>query len=79
MWIHQQAWFHLGDLSAGQEGSYQLKNPNSGVYFLVIEGDVTVEGVQLNRRDGIGISETSSISFKTSSDSKVLLMEVPLI
>ena len=79
MWIHQQAWFHLGDLSAGREGSYQLKNPNSGVYFLVIEGDVTVEGVQLNRRDGIGISETSSISFKTTSDSKVLLMEVPLI
>ncbi len=79
MWIHQQAWFHLGDLSVGWEGSYTLKNPQTGVYVLVIEGDVTVEGVQLNRRDGIGISETSSISFKTTSDSKVLLMEVPLI
>lgn len=78
MWIHQQAWFHLGDLSAGREGSYQLKNPQSGVYFFIIEGDVTVEGIELRRRDGIGVSETSNINFKTSSESKVLLMEVPM-
>lgn len=78
MWIHQQAWFHLGDLSAGREGSYQLKNPHSGVYFFIIEGDVTVEGIELRRRDGIGVSETSNINFKTSSESKVLLMEVPM-
>ncbi len=79
MWIHQQAWFHLGDFSAGWEGSYQLKNHQTGVYFFVIEGDVTVEGIELNRRDGLGISETSNINFKIRSDSKVLLMEVPLI
>ncbi len=78
MWIHQQAWFHLGDLSAGWEGSYSLKSQQSGLYLLVIEGNATVAGTELNRRDGIGIWETDKVDIKVNSDSKLLLMEVPM-
>lgn len=78
MWIHQQAWFHLGDLAAGWEGSYHLKATNTGVYVFVIEGNATVNGIDLHRRDGIGISETDTLEFKTNAQSKILLMEVPV-
>lgn len=79
MWIHQQAWFHLGDLSAGWEGSYTLKGKDSGVYVFVIEGNAVVEGIELNRRDGLGISETEKFNIKVNADSKLLLMEVPMV
>ena len=78
VWIHQQAWFNLGDLSAGWEGSYKLNNPQSGVYVFVIEGEVTVAGNELSRRDGLGVSETQEIKISVKSDSKILIMEVPM-
>ena len=78
VWIHQQAWFNLGDLSAGWEGSYKLNNPESGVYVFVIEGEVTVAGNELSRRDGLGVSETQEIQISVKSDSKILIMEVPM-
>jgi len=78
VWIHQNAWFHLGDLSEGWEGEYELKDKSNGVYFFVIEGDVTIAGQALNRRDGLGISETDSITIKTDSQTKLLVMEIPM-
>jgi len=78
VWIYQNAWFHLGDLSEGWKGMYQLKDKKNGVYFFVIEGKVTVAGQELNRRDGLGVSEAESIEIATSAQTKLLVMEVPM-
>jgi len=78
VWIHQQAWFHLGELSQGWKGVYKLKAEKNGVYFFVIEGTVTVAGHDLNRRDGLGVSETDEIDIVTNSDARLLIMEVPM-
>ncbi len=77
-WIHQDAWFHLGDLDAGTELEYQLKGAGSGLYVFVIEGEVEVAGETLARRDGLGITDAQAVTFKASANSEVLLMEVPL-
>jgi redox-sensitive bicupin YhaK (pirin superfamily) len=79
VWIHQQAWFHFGELSEGWNGNYNLKGVNNGVYFFVIEGDVTVAGQPLNRRDGFGISEINEIEITANSTAKLLVMEVPML
>ena len=78
VWIHQNAWFHLGDLSAGWEGSYTLKNAQSGVYVFIIEGDAAVAGIELSRRDGLGITDVQEIQIAAKSDTKILIMEVPM-
>jgi len=78
VWIYQNAWFHLGDLSEGWKGTYQLKDKKNGVYFFVIEGKVIVTGQELNRRDGLGVSEAESIEITTSAKTKLLVMEVPM-
>lgn len=78
VWIHQNAWFHLGELSEGWTGKYTLKSPENGVYFFVIEGDVTVAGQNLNRRDGYGVSETTEIEINANSFARLLIMEVPM-
>jgi len=78
VWIHQNAWFHLGNLSEGWEGSYELKDKSNGVYFFVIEGALTVAGQKLNRRDGLGVSDTDKIEIKTDSFTKLLVMEIPM-
>jgi len=78
VWIHQQAWFYLGELSEGWKGNYTLNVEKNGVYFFVIEGNVTVAGQTLNRRDGLGVSETGKIEITADSDARLLVMEVPM-
>jgi redox-sensitive bicupin YhaK (pirin superfamily) len=78
VWIHQNAWFHLGNLTKDTALNYQLKAEGNGVYFFVIKGDLTVNGVTLNTRDGLGIWNTKDFNLTANSDAEVLLMEVPM-
>ena len=78
VWIHQNAWFHMGQLDAGFNTTYELKDKQNGVYAFVLEGNVTIEGQKLDRRDGFGVWDTDSLNIQAESDAKVLLMEVPM-
>jgi redox-sensitive bicupin YhaK (pirin superfamily) len=76
--IQQDAWFSLGQLDKGQTLEYTLKDPAHGVYAFVLEGDVFVNEILLNRRDGLGISDIGSFTLKADSPVEILLMEVPM-
>lgn len=78
VWIHQDAWFHLGDFESAKTSTYDLKRPENGVYIFVLEGTVEINGQKLEKRDGYGIWETESFDFTAISNSKVLIMEIPM-
>lgn len=79
VWIHQDAWFHLGRLDKDFSADYKMRKNGNGVYAFVIKGDVTIEGIALNERDGLGIWNTDKISIKANSqDAEILLIEVPM-
>ena len=79
VWIHQDAWFHLGDFSEATNLDYTFKKEGNGLYIMVIEGSATVAGETLNRRDALGLSEVQNISFDIAANSKILLMEIPML
>lgn len=78
VWIHQNAWFHLGEMKANESITYNVKDSRNGVYAFLIAGEARIENETLNPRDGMGIWDTPSINIKTNADSKILLMEVPM-
>jgi len=78
VWIHQDAWFQLGNFDLGNTITYSLKNSTNGVYLFLLEGKCEANGKILERRDGLGIWDTDKIDFSFNEDSKVLLMEVPM-
>jgi redox-sensitive bicupin YhaK (pirin superfamily) len=78
VWVNQDAWFHLGDFIKGKSGEYKIKKEGNGIYAFVLEGDVEIEGKQLNKRDGMGIWDTKSIKVTANDNARVLLMEVPM-
>ena len=79
VWIHQDAWFHLGNFDKGFETEYALKRPEkNGVYAFVLEGAVTINGQPLGRRDGLGIWDTTKLSIRAEEKAELLLMEVPM-
>jgi quercetin 2,3-dioxygenase len=78
VWIHQNAWFHLGRFDKGFRTDYRLKFPGDGVYFFVLSGDITAGDQKLNSRDGYGVWDTDTVSLIADSDSEILIMEVPM-
>jgi redox-sensitive bicupin YhaK (pirin superfamily) len=78
VWINQDAWFMLGNLNKGLVTQYQLHKEGNGVYAFVIKGDVTVGGVSLNERDGLGITQANLLDIKADSNAELLLIEVPM-
>jgi len=76
--IHQDAWFHLGKLQKGIQLNYDIRKKGNGVYAFVLNGDVTINDIALNRRDGLGISETDSLSITADENAEILLMEIPM-
>lgn len=80
VWIHQNAWLHLGNLDKGKEKTYRLKDAeNNGVYIFMIDGKVNVAGeFNLNRRDAIGIWETEEFKIVCEEASRILIIEVPM-
>jgi redox-sensitive bicupin YhaK (pirin superfamily) len=78
VWIHQDAWFHLADLDAGQNLVYKLKLKGNGVYVFNLKGNLKINDQSVEARDGFGIWETDSVSLQGESESSFLLMEVPM-
>ncbi len=79
VWINQDAWFHLGNLKKGFVTDYAIKQNGNGVYAFVIDGDITISGQPLNKRDGLGVWDVEKLNLVANNDAHVLLMEVPMI
>lgn len=78
LWIHQNAWFHLGDFTQPTTLDYTLKDPSNGVYAFVIEGKVILADTPLEKRDALGVWNTDSFTLSASENTRILLMEVPM-
>jgi quercetin 2,3-dioxygenase len=76
--VHQDAWFSLGNLEKDTTQNYTVKRAGNGVYVFLLEGEAIVNDIVLNRRDGLGISETDSLTIKATTDAQLLLMDVPM-
>jgi redox-sensitive bicupin YhaK (pirin superfamily) len=78
VWIHQDAWFYLSDFDKDFSKKLSLKKEGNGFYIMNIEGEIEVNGEQLERRDAIGIWATNEIEIKANTNAKFLIMEIPM-
>lgn len=78
VWIHQDAWFYLSDFDKDFSKKLGLKKEGNGFYIINIEGEIEVNGEKLEKRDAIGIWETNELEIKANSDSRFLIMEIPM-
>lgn len=77
-WIHQDAWIHLAETDANTQLNYPIKREGNGAYIMVVEGSATIAGQELNKRDAIGVWETSNIEIHTNETTKLMVIEVPM-
>ncbi len=78
LWINQDARFALTNLSAGNTIEYKNGFDGNGVFLVVINGSVEIDGTTLNKRDALGISETNQFTIKATTDTELLSIEIPM-
>jgi redox-sensitive bicupin YhaK (pirin superfamily) len=78
VWIHQNAWFHLGKFDKGVKTDYTIKSKGNGIYIFNLNGVLKVNDVTLNTRDGFGIWEVEKITLDADSETEFLIMEIPM-
>jgi len=79
IWIHQQAYISIGNFSNETQTNYSMQQSQNGVYIMVIEGSIVVADQTLQHRDAIGLWNTQSVDMTITKNSKVLVVEVPMI
>lgn len=78
VWIHQNAWFHLGQFDKGKTAEYSIKQKGNGVYAFLLSGKMTIGGQTLDARDGLGMWDVEKFDLKADDSAEILLMEVPM-
>jgi redox-sensitive bicupin YhaK (pirin superfamily) len=79
VWIHQDAWFHIGNFDKEVSTTYQIKKETNGAYWFILKGSFTINGQLLSTRDGMGIWDTSTIELiAAEDDAEILLMDIPM-
>jgi redox-sensitive bicupin YhaK (pirin superfamily) len=78
VWIYQDAWFYLADFDKGFSKNYSINKEGNGMYVFVISGRITVDGEELETRDGLGIWDFTNLEISAMSDAKFLVMEIPM-
>ncbi len=79
VWIHQDAWFHIGKFDADLSVNYDVRREGNGVYAFVLEGSATINGEALGKRDGLGISNAGTLDVQAGPNgAEILLMDVPM-
>ncbi|PCJ23370.1 MAG: hypothetical protein COA96_11985 [SAR86 cluster bacterium] len=73
--IYQDAFIYAGYLTEGTQLTHEIKHQ---AYVLVSEGSLELEGRLLNKGDGLEVADLSSINLKALSNTRVLVIDVPL-
>ncbi|NOW94699.1 pirin family protein [Mucilaginibacter sp. SG564] len=78
LWLNQDATFSMGDFEAGKSLNYDIKTPGNGAYVFVIEGSVKINNMVLNKRDALGVYDTSSFTIEPEDFSRFLIIDIPM-
>lgn len=80
VWVHQDAWWHMGAFDKGHRVKHPLQRPDThGVYAFVLSGEWTMNDEALGPRDGTGIWSVQELDLEARTDgAEILLMEVPM-
>lgn len=72
--IRAEARVVAATLKAGESADYALGSTRRG-YLVPAVGDIEVNGVRANARDGVAIAETDTVTVKALSDTEIVLVD----
>lgn len=78
LWINQDSYFSLASLEKGKSIDYKINIAGNGVYLFLIDGSVSLDGENFEKRDGVGITDVTLFSISANENAEMLFIEVPM-
>lgn len=78
LWIYQNAFISRLKLDKGTSFAYERFSGENGVLTFLLEGSVTVNDMEMNRRDTLLAMPESKLDFNSQTKSEFLFIEVPM-
>ena len=79
LWINQDATFSIGEFEAGKSTTYEIKNAGNGAYIFVLDGSIKIGDQVLNKKDALGVYDSTLITIDTQVNSRILIIDVPML
>ncbi len=79
VWINQDSVFSLSRAEKDTMLTYKNKFSGNGVYLMVIEGEIEVNGEKLGKKDAMEITDADAFDIKINSEADLLAVEIPMI
>jgi len=76
--IRQNAFLYTTTLQKGSSIELENLDESRGIFLMVVEGSVEIEGDILGRRDELQIQERSRYSLKAHEQSKLMMFDLPM-
>ena len=77
-WINQNAKLSLGYFDTAQEVIYSFNPTNKCLFIFLMEGKITVDAINMEERDAIGIWETDKVTIHCGAGAHFLIIETPV-
>lgn len=77
--IRQNAQILIVSLDATEKIETPNVEKNRGILLFVIEGQITIDGTELNRRDEIQITHKGTYTIEALQNTQVLLFDIPIV
>jgi quercetin 2,3-dioxygenase len=77
-WINQNTRLMLGFFEKGRQIQYGFDQENKCIFIFLMEGNLTVNNIELQKRNAMGIWETNQISIDIREDAEFLIIETPV-
>ncbi|MDJ1484984.1 pirin family protein [Cytophagaceae bacterium YF14B1] len=77
-WINQNAKLSLGYFDADKNIDYTFNPLNKCLFVYAISGNLTIGDQTINEKDSLEIWDTNSITIQTNTESRFLIIEVPV-
>jgi len=72
--IHQEVWIYQIDVQIERPYNYQLNNRRNGVLIYVLEGVITINGVEAQKESAVFISEAGLLQISALSTISVIIL-----
>lgn len=77
-WIHQNAWIKIAVIEENTEISYTINSKGNGVYFILVDGEISIDQQILTPKDAFGVWEVETVTIKSIKKSRILAIEIPM-
>lgn len=78
IWINQNAYLSMAHIESGKTLEYCRQALGNGLYFFIIDGQVSINALELFKRDAVGLTGVDQVQIYAQNTTQILCIDIPM-